>query len=306
MAWTRWVAYQRERFPLAAHAPLIAAFSFSAVSFSSLLRDRSDPPAVSSAVVAFVTSLAFFLQLRIADEFKDAVEDARFRPYRPVPRGLVTLTELRTVGIAAALLQGGLAIWLDPSLLLLLAPTWLYLWLMTREFFVPRWLRARPVAYMATHMLIVPLVDFYATACDWWVAGLSAPPAGLLWFLVVSFCNGVVIELGRKIRAPEDEEVGVETYSALWGTTGAALAWLGTLVAAGVCALVSAAALASAVPLAVALVSLLGACAVTARRFADAPVRADGRKFEALSWVWTVSMYLTLGILPLVLPAGSR
>jgi 4-hydroxybenzoate polyprenyltransferase len=306
MGWTRWITYQRERFPLAAHAPLVAAFSFSAVSFSSVLRDRAAVPNPSSALVAFVTSLAFFLQLRIADEFKDASEDARYRPYRPVPRGLVTLAELGTLGVIAAVLQAGLAMWLHPSLIVLLLPPWLYLWLMTREFFVPQWLRAHPVAYMASHMAIVPLVDFYATACDWWVAGVRTPPAGLSWFLIVSFCNGLVIELGRKMRAPEDEDFGVETYSALWGRTGAALAWLAALMAAAACAVVTAIPLRTVVPLAIALTSLLGACATTARRFAAAPARADGRKFEALSWVWTVSMYLTLGVLPLVLHEGSR
>ena len=34
----RWLVYQKERFPLLAHGPLIAAFSACAVSFSSLLR----------------------------------------------------------------------------------------------------------------------------------------------------------------------------------------------------------------------------------------------------------------------------
>ena len=48
-------------------------------------------------------------------------------------------------------------------------------------------------------MLIVPLVDLYATACDWWVAGLAAARR-TLWFLVVSYLNGLVIEIGRKTR----------------------------------------------------------------------------------------------------------
>jgi 4-hydroxybenzoate polyprenyltransferase len=41
-------------------------------------------------------------------------------------------------------------------------------------------------------------------------------PNGLIIFLIVTFLNGVVIEIGRKIRAKEAEEVGVETYSYLW------------------------------------------------------------------------------------------
>src|SRR5207247_10262010 len=37
--------------------------------------------------ISFVTCLLFFLQLRIADEFKDFEEDSKYRPYRAVPRG---------------------------------------------------------------------------------------------------------------------------------------------------------------------------------------------------------------------------
>ena len=61
-------------------------------------------------------ALLFFLQLRIADEFKDFEDDARYRPYRPVPRGLVTLRELAWVGVGAAAIQLALALWLEPSL----------------------------------------------------------------------------------------------------------------------------------------------------------------------------------------------
>ena len=217
----RWVVYQRERFPLAAHSLLVAAFSGSAVCFSSLLRGHVDLPSARVLIVAFVTSLLFFLQLRIADEFKDAGADARFRPYRPVPRGLVTLRELAAIGIAGAALQFLLALWLHPPLVWLLLVAWSYLALMTREFFAARWLGRHPVAYMTSHMVILPIVDLYATACDWRSAGLYIPPAGLVWFLVVSYLNGIVIEIGRKTRVPEDEEPGVDTYSALWGSRGA-------------------------------------------------------------------------------------
>ena len=90
----RWWVYQRERFPVLAHGPLILAFSSSALSFSALLRGAREWPRPAALVAAFVTCLLFFLQLRIADEFKDFEEDSRWRPYRPVPRGLVTLREL--------------------------------------------------------------------------------------------------------------------------------------------------------------------------------------------------------------------
>ena len=160
----------------------------------------------------------------------------------------------------------------------------------------------------ASHMLILPLVDFYATACDWWVAGLRRPPPGLFWFLIVSYLNGIVIEIGRKTRAPADEEHGVETYSALWGTHGAVRAWLGAV------ALTAARRLAG-----------VGAHRDTGRRrsscwraggrvrdrrAAASSARAtpgSGKSIELMSGVWTILMYVGLGAAPLAIArvAGS-
>src|SRR5262249_2483608 len=187
-------------------------FSASAVCFSSLVRGHIARPRLASLLVAFVTCLLFFLQLRIADEFKDFEDDSRFRPYRAVPRGLVKLRELAWVGVAAGLIQLAPALALKPALVWLLAIAWTYLALMTREFFVRDWLKSHAVVYMTSHMVIMPIVDLYATACDWMVAGFRTPPPGLIWFLIVSYLNGLVIEIGRKVRVPADEEHGVETY----------------------------------------------------------------------------------------------
>ena len=62
----------------------------------------------------------------------------------------------------------------------------------------------------------MPIVDFYAMASDW-MPTAGTPPHGLWAFLIASFANGIVIEVGRKIRVPQAEESGVPTYSKLWG-----------------------------------------------------------------------------------------
>jgi len=67
------------------------------------------PSILARFAAAFATVLLFFLQLRIADEFKDYEEDRRCRPHRPVPRGLVSLGELKAVAGAAAVVQAALA-----------------------------------------------------------------------------------------------------------------------------------------------------------------------------------------------------
>lgn len=296
----RWWIYQRERFPLFAHGPLVLAFSSSAVCFSAMLRGNDSFPPGSSFAVAFGTCLLFFLQLRLADEFKDFEEDSRYRPYRPVPRGLIKLRELGWLWVATGVLQLLLALWLAPWLLLVLLIGWTYLALMSVEFFARDWLKARPITYLWTHMLIMPLVDLYATACDWVPAGMKAPPAGLLWFLAASFFNGIVIEFGRKIRSPADEETGVQTYSVLWGRRKAACAWLGMLGATACCAWQAAKRIDFFWPVWIATMTILVLAGVAAIRFLRQPVPGGGKRFELLAGLWTLVLYLSLGLGPLL------
>ncbi len=288
----RWWIYQKERFPLFAHGLLIAAFSSSAVCFSGLLRGQLELPSIASLLVAFVTCFIFFLQLRIADEFKDFEEDSRYRSYRPVPRGLITLRSLGVVFVIGAVIQASLAIWLEPGLLVVLVIAWTYLALMSVEFFARDWLVARPITYLWTHMLIMPLVDFYATACDWMVAD-GNPGSGLGWFLAASFFNGCVIEIGRKIRRPGDEEEGVRTYSVLWGKRRASFIWLALLAITGGFSILAAIQIGFALPVALTLGGLFLLAAVLA-------ILNKGHKFETLSGLWTIAMYLVLGLIPVL------
>jgi 4-hydroxybenzoate polyprenyltransferase len=291
----RWWIYQKERFPLLAHGPLILAFSACAVSFSALLRD-APPPGIPMYVTAFGVCLLMFLQLRIADEFKDAEEDARWRPYRPVPRGLVKLSELRVVFLLAAAVQLGLVLWLDGRLVWVLGIAWAYLALMSVEFFCRDWLKARPIVYLVSHMGIMPLVDFFGTACEW-MPRAGAPPAGLGWFLAASFFNGVVIESGRKLRQPAAEEEGVETYSRLWGKSGGAAAWVAMLALTFGCALMAARQIDFFWPVAATLGVLLGVGVMAAASFRRGDLA--GKKIETISALWTLVLYLQLGLVPL-------
>lgn len=293
----RWWIYQHERFPVFAHGPLIFAFSACAVSFSALLREAAAPSA-QMVFTAFAVCFLMFLQLRIADEFKDADEDARWRPYRPVPRGLVTLAELRVVFIIAALVQVGLVVALDVRLLFVLAIAWSYLALMSVEFFCRSWLKKRPLVYLVSHMGIMPLVDFFGTACEWLPRG-APMPGGLGWFLAASFFNGVVIEVGRKLRQAHEEEEGVETYSRLLGKTGGYTAWLGALTATLGCAAMAGSAIHFLAPILV----ILGMVMLGALSLLPTYLRGSlpGKRIEILSAVWTLALYLMLGVVPLFL-----
>lgn len=297
----RWWIYQRERFPLAAHTPLIAAFSFAAVGYSALARSSSGLPGWRQTFVAFATSMLFFLQLRLADEFKDFQEDSHYRPYRPVPRGLIALRELSFVWAGCLVLQLALAALLSDRLLPLLVMTWAYLFLMTREFFVPIWLKRHAVAYMATHMVITPLIFLYASACDWVLSGNHRPSHGLIWMIAVNYFNGVVVEIGRKIRAPQDEERGVETYSWLWGRRNSVLVWAAAMFATNAFAYEAAREIRYTQFAAwLMLPALLAAVIVALIFLADSKLHR-GKWVEAASCIWALLTYLSLGVFPVLL-----
>lgn len=293
----RWWTYQRERFPLLGHGALIAAFSFCAVSLSRTLRGAAGWPTATQLIVAFGTCFTFFLQLRIADEFKDYAEDLQYRPYRPVQRGVVSLRELRLIFVIGAAVQLLLATWLNAKLIFLLLMTWSYLALMSQEFFAADWLRPRATLYMLSHMLILPLVDLYATSSDW-LPLQPAPPRGLGWFLAASYCNGMVIEIGRKIRQPEAEEIGVTTYSRLWGRGGAVTAWwLAQAATFGFAVMVGFETGCGFWIISVLAVALCGSILV-GRLFLVHPRKGSGKWIETASGLWTLLLYLSLGLLP--------
>jgi 4-hydroxybenzoate polyprenyltransferase len=74
-------------------------------------------------------------------------------------------------------------------------------------------------------MLVMPLIAFYVSAFDW-LCDCRPIPNGLEWLLLLSFACGLVLEIGRKIKAPNTERPGVDTYSAIWGIPRALAAWI--------------------------------------------------------------------------------
>jgi 4-hydroxybenzoate polyprenyltransferase len=272
---------------------LVLVFTLSAVAYSRRL--GREPGFVTSELflVGATTILVAFFVLRILDEHKDASEDRHFRPELPVPRGLVTLGELRWAGIVAgggALLLNGVV---APALLWPCLAVGLWAALMTQEFFVADWLRARPALYLSSHMPIMPLLAGYATALDW-LAGGRQPPTGLGLFLVLTLLNGTLLEIGRKLRAPAEERQGVETYTQAWGPRAAPAAWLAALAMAAVTAALALAFQESGWVAGAVLLLLTALCAGPAIRFHATAASVWARRVEGASGLWTVGTYLLL------------
>ncbi len=298
--------YQAERFPVFKHGALIAAFGASAVCLSAILRGGAagwPAPNPLSIFVAIAVLFGFFFQLRVADEHKDNEEDTKFRPERPVPRGLVTLAELRAVAIGVAVSQVALTVWLDWRLLGPLLLVWVWMAVMTKEFFVPVWLKKHPLVYMISHMAIMPLIDLYATACDWLPHGDGGHQGfGLTLgaFLLLSLVNGSVIEIARKCWAPDQEREGVETYSKLWGPGRSGIAVLCVVLAGFALAAFITARSGTGIWMLGGLALVSAWCAWCAIDYAGTPTTKTSKALETGSGVFVLTNYLLLGVLPML------
>ncbi len=217
--------YQKERFPILGHGLLVASFSFSAIAYSRICRGAEGFVDWKTFFIGIFTTISLFLLVRIFDEFKDADDDAKYRKELAVPRGLISFRELTFIGIIIAIIQIGLNLFFFPKMLIIYFIVIGYLLLMGKEFFVSGWLKKHQFWYVTSHMFIIPLIDIYASGLDWFLAGVP-PPRGLLFFFAVSYMNGIVLEIGRKIRTPEKESEGVLTYTSMLGTNRAVILWI--------------------------------------------------------------------------------
>jgi 4-hydroxybenzoate polyprenyltransferase len=224
----RLYAYLAERFPPLGHGVLIAAY-YSSNQF--LARTLTHPGARmhydASTLLGALTLLCFFFHLRVFDEHKDYDEDRVHYPQRILQSGLVTLRDLKLLGgvaigaeIVLSLLGGAAAFvaWLA---------AFLFSVLMLKEFFARDWLKRHFLVYATSHLLVMPLLSLmvFSFATGRW------PWEAPFWFLVYAWVGFFVTfnwEVSRKIRAPEDEIEGVDTYTRVFGTYGAA--WIVLLI----------------------------------------------------------------------------
>jgi 4-hydroxybenzoate polyprenyltransferase len=223
----RLAAYLAQRFPLLRHGILIVAY-YSSNQF--LARALTSPGAPMhydrSTLLGALTLLAFFFHLRVFDEHKDYAADLVHYPDRVLQSGLITLRHLKILGALAIGTQilcaglrgrGAFAGW---------ALAFAFSLLMLKEFFLHDWLERRFLAYATSHLLVMPLLSLtvfsFATGLYPW----QAP--GWFWLYAwVGFFVTFNWEVSRKIRAPEDEIEGVDSYTRIFGTYGAAYLVLG-------------------------------------------------------------------------------
>lgn len=226
----RFWAWMKERFPVVGHGVLIVSY-YSSNQFLAETLTRPGETLLYScgSLLGALTLFCTFFHLRVFDEHKDYDEDCAHYPDRVLQRGLINLTHLKIAGgIAIGLELICAAIWMPlgkPAPLLAVLATLGFSLLMLKEFFVRDWLKKHFLVYAISHMMIMPLLAMvvfsFTTGEYFWTA------PGWFWlYAFVGFFVTLNWEISRKIRSPDQEIEGVESYTKIFGTYGAAHAVL--------------------------------------------------------------------------------
>ena len=201
----KWYTYQKERFPIATYGLYIFSIVFGTFCFA------TESKKWIMLIPMFVVALLQFLMVRIVDEFKDFEEDSKYRPYRPVPRGLVSLKELGILGGICAVIQIGLTAILNLKGLIYLSLVWIFFAIMSKSFFIKKLVDKHILLEVTLDEFLMPLLVLYLST---FVTTISVK---LIPFLILSYLGSWIVEIARKVRCKEDEENGVKTYTAVFG-----------------------------------------------------------------------------------------
>ncbi|MCO4744049.1 MAG: hypothetical protein KC912_04625 [Proteobacteria bacterium] len=198
-----------ERFPPVTYTALVAAFAYGAGRLAIL-------DGGSWSLLPAVVGWLFFLHLRIFDEHKDFEEDRVAYPDRVLSRGAITLAWLARLGLVILIAEA-----LFASTAGLLAFGWwaaafAFSVCMFFEFGLGAWLQQRLWLYAITHNPVVGLLAIYL-----YVASGPVVQPRFLGFVALASVSSLAVEVGRKLRLPDEEIAGVPSYTTELGQGGA-------------------------------------------------------------------------------------
>lgn len=219
----KWYTYQKERFPILIYGSYMLVVVLSVFFITSYFKYQNDfsKDKLQWILIIPMFAVAFlqFLMIRIVDEFKDYEEDCKYRPYRPVPRGLVSLKELGFIFAICAITQ--LVISIVYSNYISLIAVWLFFIVMSKGYFMKKFINKHLLIEVALDELLMPILVIYLIGfID---INVLHDFQFIYIFLVLTYVIAWIVEIARKIRCKDEEEEGVRTYTAVLGIKNATL-----------------------------------------------------------------------------------
>ncbi len=210
--------YTKERFPIFGVLLYVLFFIVDADYLNQIILNSKINPISLPLVLGSVTLFLFFFHLRIFDEFKDYADDSVAHPDRLLSRGIITLSELKVLGIGAVIIQLLISLYLGKTILISWITIFLYSLLMFKEFFIHETLKKSIGLYLISHQLLVPLMVIYCFT----LTTTTIKPLHLVATIFISLLS-LGYEIARKIWEPSREHAKADSYSKFWGIHKATL-----------------------------------------------------------------------------------
>lgn len=211
-----WMQFIVERFQPISHIPLIFLFVISHAALHSPEPYKQIPLKLWWVTLGF--NALFFFKMRLYDELKDFDTDKALHPERPLPRGLLQPQQLHHAILLCLFGETALIAFAGASYLPLAFLAMGYSLLMYKEFFASAWLKPRLTTYAITHTCVILLLSLVNSSL---FTGTHTPSWVSVFYAFACWALFNMFEFGRKTFSPEEEKVGVSSYSKVWGIWGA-------------------------------------------------------------------------------------
>ena len=217
-----WWQFTKERFEPVSHIAMIVVFII-----AHILVARSSVTLITTSMNYFTLLtgvVAFYFKLRLYDEVKDYELDVVINKTRPLPRGLLSHKDMYRGMVTCIVIElisfslMGLSSFISVTIAII------YSLLMYKEFFIAEKIRPYLTTYALTHTVVTTLLSF---AIFSFLTGLSIleiiSTRSFLYFSMANWLLFNIFEFGRKTFASSEERQSVDTYSSLFGRTGAVI-----------------------------------------------------------------------------------
>lgn len=213
-----WAQFIKERFDPLSHLVMMGLF-IAAFIVNTIYLDELKV-GVTKLILISLFVFIFFLKLRFYDEIKDYETDRMINPTRPLPRGLLSLYQVKRAIEWAILFEIVILLGLGIKALSIGLITIIYSLVMYREFFIATKIRPLLTTYAMMHTFVTIALSFtiMSALTDRWVWNL---PLDLIKFSLMAWPLFNIFEFGRKTYQPSEERAGVATYSNVWTKPGA-------------------------------------------------------------------------------------
>ena len=233
----RLYVYQKERFPVVTFALYILCIVIGVFFITDAYAAKESGKFLKNSVETifynrdyfkmipmFIVGFLQFFMVRVIDEHKDFEEDSKFRNYRPVTRGLISLKVLKVLFVISFIAQFLITTLWGGSLLLLVI-LWCTVLLLANDFFIKDFIDRHILVGVILDEAIMPVLALLmASFCvEEHLLFYLLGNTGFIYLVYLTYVISWIVELARKIRCKKDEEKGVKTYTQVFGIPKAVL-----------------------------------------------------------------------------------